>query len=104
MQNVSLSCPDNRTIFVTHADYGQFSYTCTQPDVTCCPPHTANDCTESVEESALQDFVALKLLCDNQTSCQFLNQGGVLLSCSDPNEVDYVRVYYQCLPGTCSSV
>ena len=99
MQNVSLSCPDNRTILVTHADYGQFSYTCTQPDVTCCPPHTADDCTESMEDARPQDLVTLKLLCDNETSCDFVNQGGALLGCPEPNIIDYVTVYYRCLPG-----
>ena len=99
LETVTLSCPDNRTIFVTDADYGQFSYTCTQPDVTCCPPQTRDDCTQSVEESAPQDWAALKLLCDNQTSCDVFHQGGVLLDCPAPNEANYVRIYYQCLPG-----
>ena len=99
MQNVSLFCPENRAILVTHADYGQFSYTCTQSDVMCCPPHTANDCTESMEESVPQDYAALKLLCDDKTSCQFVNQGGAMIGCPAPNDVDYVRVYFRCMSG-----
>ena len=100
LETVTLSCPDNRTIFVTDADYGQFSYTCTQTDVTCCPPQTRDDCTLPVEDSAPVDWAGIKLLCDNQTSCEIPHQGAVLVGCPAPAEADYMRVYYQCLPGT----
>ena len=96
---ISLSCPNSRTIFITSAQYGQFAEICTHDWIPCCPPNLIADCTESVEEGSPQDWIALKALCDNQTSCEFVNQGGYVASCAEPNVVDYMTVNYQCLPG-----
>ena len=52
-----------------------------------------------MEDARPQDLLALKLMCDNKTSCEFVNQGGALLGCPEPSEFDYVTVYYRCLPG-----
>ena len=100
---ISLSCPNNRTIFVTSAQYGQFYEICTHDWIPCCPPNLIADCTESVEEGSPQDWFALKALCDNQASCEFVNQGGYVASCAEPNVVDYMTVNYQCLPGRLES-
>ena len=96
---MTLACPSNKTIFISSAYYGQFSYVCGQSDVTCCPPHTGDDCTESLEENSLSDFLELKVLCDNQTTCEFMNEGGYVASCDSSSPVDYMTIYYQCLPG-----
>ena len=96
---MSLSCSSNRTIFITSAHYGQFLETCSHSGIECCPPNPMDDCSESVESGSPQDWIALKALCDNQTSCEFINQGGYVGSCPDTSRVDYMTVNYQCLPG-----
>ena len=96
---ISLSCPDARTIFVTNAIYGQFLQSCSHEGIACCPPNLVVDCEEDLETNNQQDWQAIKDVCDNQTSCDFVNGGGYVPSCADPNVVDYMTVNYQCLPG-----
>ena len=96
---IGLSCPDNKTIFVTQAHYGQFGYTCTQEDLACCPPNPITDCVESMEDEQPIDWATLKALCDDRTSCSFDVQFATLTSCADPYISEYMTVTYQCLPG-----
>ena len=100
---MSLSCPNNRTIFVTSALYGQFTHSCSHDGISCCPPIPTHDCSEDIESNSAADWLVLKALCDNQTSCEFVNQGGYVASCAEPNVVDYMTVNYQCLPGAIAS-
>ena len=97
---VTLSCADNSTILVASAYYGQFAGQCSFDGITCCPPHPGQDCTGSMEEDNPQDWLALKALCDDQATCDVTNLGGYISSCATSNVVDYVTVYYQCLPGS----
>ena len=94
-----MSCSDDKTIFVEAAFYGQFGYTCTQTDITCCPPNAREDCIESLEENQVVDWEVLKSLCDGQTSCSFDVQFATLSTCFDPFISDYMTVNYLCLPG-----
>ena len=97
---VQLSCPDGRTINATSAVYGQYIYphgfACPND---CCPPNPAHDCTELVYDNSPQDWLAIKLLCDGQTDCQFSYIGaGFRASCDVANTPDYIQVFYNCLP------
>ena len=56
---ISLSCDDEKTIFVTSADYGKYEQNC-DVDVECCSPQ-ADDCTELVEENRPADWVLLQV-------------------------------------------
>ena len=93
-----LSCPPNKTIFISNADYGQFSHGCA--DGTCCPPHPF-DCTQDMEASNFDKWVYLKLRCDNQTACSYLFQGSTFIDdvCTPFDSVAYLDIYYTCLPG-----
>ena len=94
-----LNCTNETSIFVKSAIYGQFQQICNQDGIACCPSNPAADCTEDLETNSPQDWAALKLICDNQSSCEFINQGGYVASCAQPTVVDYMTVLYQCLPG-----
>ena len=96
---ITLSCAENRTIFVTNAYYGQFLQTCSHEGIACCSPNPVNDCVEDLETNSPADWLVLKTWCDNQTSCEFVNRGGYMGSCADTSRVDYLTVNYQCLPG-----
>ena len=96
---VSLVCPEGKTILVTSAVYGQFSYECLQTDIECCPPHIVDDCTESMEDAAPGDWLLLKEVCDGQVTCELPMNGGALNTCSAPMSADYATVFYQCVPG-----
>ena len=96
-ENIPLSCPNNRTIFITKAEYGEYSQPC---DTQCCSPHPL-DCTEQMVDSDNDQWVYLKLLCDGNTNCSYPFQGSTFLNeCTATNEVDYVSVYYACEPGS----
>ena len=99
-ETLILSCSNNNTINVVGAEYRQRTFPCNQPDVTCCPVQMENACAERLEDSAPQDLAALKVICDGQESCNFVNQGGYLASCPEPERVDTMSVWYDCLPGT----
>ena len=95
-----LSCPDGRTINATSAVYGQYIYphgfACPND---CCPPNPAHDCTELVYDNSPQDWLAIKLLCDEQESCEFPYSGaGFRTSCDEGVTPAYVHVFYNCLP------
>ena len=65
----------------------------------CCPPNP-QDCTELVSENNEADWVSLKLECDNQTTCNYLFTGSIFIGdCASAGEVDYMNVYFSCLPG-----
>ena len=100
---MSLSCPDEKTILVTSAEYGQFSYVCLQTDVQCCPPNIGDDCVEPMEEAAPVDWALLKEVCDEKQACQLPMNGAVLSSCTEPSAAQYVSVFFQCFPGTTAS-
>ena len=55
---ITLSCDDEKTIFVSSADYGQYALAC--DDDACCSPQ-AEDCTELVEENRPADWALLKV-------------------------------------------
>ena len=93
---IPLSCSDAKKIFVNYAVYGKLYYDCA---TGCCPPVPGYDCVESVEESRPQDWLALKAMCDNKTSCQWEYQGSVIDSCEQGYVADYMSILYTCLPG-----
>ena len=97
---VQLSCPNGRTINATSAIYGQYIYphgfACPND---CCPPNPVYDCTELVHDNSPQDWLAIKLLCDGQESCEFQYSGAVFgFSCDVGVIVDYLQIFYSCLP------
>ena len=95
--NISLSCPENKTIFVDRADYGEYQKEC--PENTCCLPYPP-DCTELVSENNPAEWVSLKAQCDNTSSCSYLFRGGIFIDeCGASEEVDYMNICYPCLPG-----
>ena len=55
---ITLSCDDEKTIFVSSADYGQYALAC--DDDACCSPQ-AEDCTELVEDNRPADWALLKV-------------------------------------------
>ena len=93
---ISLTCPANRTIFVVSAVYGQYLYACAD---ACCAPHPIDDCQQDVEETRESDWIALKVTCDNQTSCDYQYLGAGINDCEVDYVADYMRVFYTCLPG-----
>ena len=101
---VQLSCPDNKTINVTSAVYGQYIvphlFSCPN---SCCPPNPGFDCTELVHDNSAEDWATIKLLCDGEPSCEFENIGTTFRdSCDVDNFVDYIQVFYNCLPRECT--
>ena len=97
---MQLSCPAGRTINATSAVYGQYIYphgfACPND---CCPPNPVYDCTELVYDNTPSDWLAIKLLCDGQESCEFNYVGtGFRDSCDVGNFADYTQVFYNCLP------
>ena len=93
LNNVTVSCPSNRTILMTSGVYGRYSQTCDE----CCPPHPTDDCSESVEEARPSDWLAIQALCDGQELCQFENAGIFLAECACEAS-DYMQLFYDCLP------
>ena len=85
-------------IYVISAYYAQYTQTCSD---SCCPPHPG-DRKESMEENASVDWIALTLVCNNQTSCEFENPGRDVPSCAEPYQSNYALVYFSWLPGMCS--
>ena len=98
-EEILLSCPNNKNIFVEHADYGQYSQACDEG--TCCSPHPY-DCTQSMEENNAGDWLLLKLECDNRTECSYLFQGSIFTDdvCAPADSVAYLGIRYSCLPGS----
>ena len=92
---LTLSCPEGRKIFTTSAVYGQYAFTC---DAGCCAPHPLDDCTELVEENRPEDWLVIKLLCDNQTSCEYEYGGSVISQCQEGYVADYLQIFYDCVP------
>ena len=97
-EEISLSCSNNKTIFVEHADYGQYSRACDEG--TCCAPHPY-DCTQSMEENNEFDWAVLKLECDNTIECSYLFEGATFndARCAPGDSVAYLEIDYTCLPG-----
>ena len=91
---VTLSCPNNRTIFVTSAYYGMHHIACDD----CCPPNPQHDCTVLIADHRPSDWLAIKTLCDNQTSCEFENFGSIIDDCEEGYTSDYGQLFYDCLP------
>ena len=95
--DVTLSCGDNRAIYVVSAVYGQWAHSCSDG---CCPPHPVTDCRQDVEETRESDWLALKVTCDNKTTCDYQYLGVAINDCQVDYIADYMRVFYTCLPGT----
>ena len=95
---IQVSCPSNKTIFINNADYGQNKQACGEG--TCCPPNPL-DCTQDMAESTLDEWVQLKLRCDNRTECSYLFQGSTFTDgvCAPADSVAYLEIDYNCLPG-----
>ena len=94
--DISLSYPGDRTIIVTHAEYGQYGSDYTQPS---CAPHPF-DCFETMSAVDVDQWGIIKLLCDNRTNCTYPFDGFTFDStCAPGSAVDYVSIYYDCLPG-----
>ena len=96
---MNIACPEDQTILITEANYGQYGYTSTQDDLACKPPHPQEDCTEGMEGNFPAEWVVLKELCDGENSCSFTAQFAVMTTCGEPSSSDYIDVVYQCLPG-----
>ena len=97
---ITLQCPFQSSIFVTSAYYGQYRHECTQEDqLQCCPPNLVKDCMESMEDNEPVDWAALKVSCDNQSTCSFETRFATMSSCTEPYRANWTLVYYQCLPG-----
>ena len=77
---------------VNSAYYGNFA-SCSEG--TCCVPDPGNDCQESVKTNSPIAWETLLGLCDNQTSCEVPNAGGILQSC-DPINAEYLTIRYKC--------
>ena len=95
-ENVTISCPKDRTILTTWAVYGLFdgpNSECTG----CCAPNPQYDCTEIVEENSPSDWLAIQDLCDGEEVCQFETPGADLGNCSSQLS-DYMQLFYDCLP------
>ena len=86
------------TILLTHAEYGQYSQSCDAG--TCCTPHPF-DCAQSMEENNFDEWLLLKLACDNRTECSYLFQGSTFTDdvCAPLDSVAYLEIYHTCLPG-----
>ena len=95
--NITLSCADDRTILVVTAVYGRYLHACAD---TCCPPHPVDDCQQDVEATREADWIALKVTCDNKTSCGYQYLGAAINDCEQDYVADYMRIFYTCLPGT----
>lgn len=93
---ITLSCPDERTIVVNTAVYGQHQSLC---NISCCPPHPTDDCQEDVSDIRESDWIALKITCDNQTTCDYQYMGALISECAFEYTADYMRIFYACLPG-----
>ena len=52
-----------------------------------------------VSDNQPQDWLALKVLCDNETQCEYQYMGSVIESCEPEYIADYMSIYYTCLPG-----
>ena len=91
---ITISCPTDRTIFITSADYAEF------PGCPgCCgTPHPTYHCTVPVQDARPSDWLAMKLRCDNQNTCQFQVLGSLIDECQAGYVSDYLQVYYDCLP------
>ena len=88
---VHLSCPDERNITVTKAEYGEYYLDCS---TTCCQAHPL-DCVESMESSDEDQWIYLKYLCDDANECDYHFQGSTFVSeCTPTNAVDYVSIYF----------
>ena len=48
---ISLSCNDNKTIFVHSAYFGKYFIPCSGG---CCQPHPVRDCTELAEDNQIE--------------------------------------------------
>ena len=92
---LSLSCPNDRTINVSSAYYGMYDEMC---DEGCCTPHQ-DDCSESMAENSIGEWIILKYRCDNQTDCTYTHEGALINECEDQYVADYLQVFYSCLPG-----
>ena len=92
---LTLSCPNERLINVTNAIYGKYSYDCIDG---CCPPHPTADCFEPVKDNQPSDWLNLKLICDNETSCSYEYLGSIINECEEGYIADYMHVFFTCSP------
>ena len=45
-------------------------------------------------------WIYIKYLCDNQTNCSYPFGGAYFVTdCAPGSQVDYISIYYDCLPG-----
>ena len=93
--NVTIACPNNRTIVMTSAVYGLFDSPNSECS-GCCAPNPQYDCTELVEENSPADWLAIQALCDGQELCQFETPGTALGDCSSQLS-DYMQLFYDCV-------
>ena len=95
-EEIFISCDADSSILVSSAYYGQY-VDCS--DGTCCVPHPIADCLESIEETAPWDWLILQQNCTGEVYCSFVVPAGSVFSCVDPYYLDYMTVYFTCLPG-----
>ena len=96
-QLITLWCTDGGLINVTDAYYGVYSEPCNSGE--CCVPDPVDDCRVSVRENRPSDWVALKVSCDNRTSCSYEYKGSEIDECEDGYLADYMQIYYDCGTG-----
>lgn len=58
-----------------------------------------DDCTEKIEDNAIQDWLFMQGLCDGQNTCIIPVQGANVQTCFEPYVADYKLVFYKCFPG-----
>ena len=51
-----------------------------------------------MEEYRPSNWLTIKVLCDNQTSCQLENFGSIIDECQEGYTSDYAQIFYDCLP------
>ena len=95
---ITLQCSGEATVNVTSAVFGLYSRPC---QVACCAPHPVDDCTEPMQNYQPLEWQLLKATCDNETTCDWENRGGLAQSCPSPYSADFLVITYTCSPGSC---
>ena len=91
---ISLSCPGDRTIVITKAQWGKYYRQCGN----CCPPNPAYDCTIDMETVESEFFDFLKFQCDGMTSCDLEYASYLVNQCELEYLADYEQIFYDCIP------
>ena len=91
---ISLTCPINRTIVITKAQWSKYYLECSD----CCPPNPAYDCSVDMETAEPDFFGYIKFQCDGMTSCDLEYASYLVNECELEYTADYEQVFYDCIP------